>query len=168
MTPVKLLGIDGFHLHLGPCDLVDGTPVFDIKPYIPAYDAFPEESAGWLDEVDAWMRQDPSYQVEYAPLALSQLAWLKTDWGIDFVERMEEILNRDPMPHRTRRIRSKGDGLFEIGCGAWRARYRLRGSIVFIENIRSGFPIDLLQRFHSEEIPDRDAQLAFLAMWSAL
>ena len=168
MTPVKLLGIDGFHLHLGPCDLVDGTPVFDIKPYIPAYDAFPEESAGWLDEVDTWMRQDPSYQVEYAPLALSQLEWLKTSWGIDFVERMEEILRRDPMPHRTRRIRSKGGGLFEIGCGAWRARYRLLGTNVFIENIRSGFPIDLLQRFHSEEIPDRDAQLAFLEKWSAL
>jgi tRNA-Thr(GGU) m(6)t(6)A37 methyltransferase TsaA len=165
MTPVKLLGIDGFDLHLGPCDLVDGTPVFDIKPYIPAYDAFPEESSGWLDEVDAWMRQEPSYQVEYASLAQAQLQWLRTEWGIDFLERMEEIVRRDPMPHRTRRIRSKGDGLYEIGCGAWRARYRLLGKIVGIESIRSGFPIDLLLRFHSEEIPDRDAQLAFHEKW---
>jgi len=165
MTPVKLLGIDGFHLHLGPCDLVDGTPVFDIKPYIPAYDAFPEESSGWLDEVDAWMRQEPSYQVTYEPLAESQVHWLRTEWGIDFLERMEEIVRRDPMPHRTRRIRSKGDGLYEIGCGAWRARYRVSGNHVLIESIRSGFPIELLLRFHSEEIPDRDAQVAFHEKW---
>lgn len=32
-------------------DLVDGTPILDIKPYIPYADAFPEARAGWVDEV---------------------------------------------------------------------------------------------------------------------
>ncbi len=32
-------------------DLIDGTPILDIKPYIPYADAFPDARAGWVDEV---------------------------------------------------------------------------------------------------------------------
>ena len=33
-------------------DLLDGTPILDIKPYIPAFDSFPEARAGWMDAID--------------------------------------------------------------------------------------------------------------------
>ena len=33
-------------------DLLDGTPILDIKPYIPAFDSFPEARAGWMDIID--------------------------------------------------------------------------------------------------------------------
>ena len=36
-------------MHLERVDLLDGTPVIDVKPYIPAVDAFPDARAGWLD-----------------------------------------------------------------------------------------------------------------------
>jgi tRNA-Thr(GGU) m(6)t(6)A37 methyltransferase TsaA len=167
MTPVKLLGIDGFRLHLGPCDLVDGTPVFDIKPYIPGYDAFPDETSGWLSEAEAWAQRKPSYVVEYSEISRMQLDWLKQDWGIDFTHRLEELLSRDPTPHRTRRIRNKGDGEREIGCGAWRARFRVLENVVWIERIRPGFPLGALIADHAEKIPDAAAQREFLQQWSA-
>ena len=167
MTPVKLLGIDGFRLILGPCDLVDGTPVFDIKPYIPEYDAFPEESSGWLQEVEQWANTDAIYAVTWSPLAQTQVQWLREQWGIDFTDRVEEILSRDPSPHRTRRIRKKCDGEWEIGCGAWRARFRITEKEVAIDRIRPGFPQMSLEEYDADAVPDRDAQLAFLQMWSA-
>ena len=34
-------------------DLLDGTPVLDIKPYVPYADAFPAAAAGWIDALDA-------------------------------------------------------------------------------------------------------------------
>jgi tRNA (Thr-GGU) A37 N-methylase len=34
-------------------DLLDGTPVIDIKPYVPYADAFPAARAGWIDRIDA-------------------------------------------------------------------------------------------------------------------
>ena len=36
-------------LHIRGADLIDGTPVLDIKPYIPYCDAFPQSAAGWVD-----------------------------------------------------------------------------------------------------------------------
>lgn len=166
MTPVKLLGIVGFNLHLGPCDLVDGTPVFDIKPYIPAYDAFPEESSGWLKEADEWERRKPTYVVSFSEICRAQIDWLREVWGIDFRGRLQELLSRDPTPHRTRRIRNKGDGVLEIGCGAWRARFRVVANEVRIERIRPGFPLHSLLTYDAAEIPDATAQLEFLKRWS--
>ena len=53
LSAVALAGIEGRTLHLRGVDLLDGTPVLDIKPYVPYADAFPEARAGWIDAVDA-------------------------------------------------------------------------------------------------------------------
>ena len=49
LSAVRLLGIDGPSLLLDELDLLDGTPVLDIKPYSPRFDSYPEARAGWLD-----------------------------------------------------------------------------------------------------------------------
>ncbi|TSK07153.1 MAG: tRNA (N6-threonylcarbamoyladenosine(37)-N6)-methyltransferase TrmO [Geobacter sp.] len=53
LSAVELVGIEGKTLHLRGVDLLDGTPVLDIKPYVPYADAFPQAKAGWIDELDA-------------------------------------------------------------------------------------------------------------------
>lgn len=53
LSAVELLAITGRTLQLRGLDLLDGTPVLDIKPYIPYADAFPDARAGWIDELDA-------------------------------------------------------------------------------------------------------------------
>lgn len=53
LSAVELLRVEGRTLHLRGVDLLDGTPVLDIKPYVPYADAFPNAKAGWIDELDA-------------------------------------------------------------------------------------------------------------------
>ena len=53
LSAVELLTIEGRTLQLRGVDLLDGTPVLDIKPYVPYADAFPDAKAGWIDELDA-------------------------------------------------------------------------------------------------------------------
>jgi tRNA-Thr(GGU) m(6)t(6)A37 methyltransferase TsaA len=42
--------VEGVRLHVERCDLLDGTPILDIKPYVPYADAFAGVRAGWLDD----------------------------------------------------------------------------------------------------------------------
>lgn len=37
-------------LQVRDLDILDGTPLLDIKPYVPEFDAFPAARAGWFDE----------------------------------------------------------------------------------------------------------------------
>lgn len=52
LSACQLLRVEGATLHLGPTDLLDGTPVLDIKPYLPFADSFPEAKAGWVDDLE--------------------------------------------------------------------------------------------------------------------
>ena len=54
LSCVRLLGVEhtreyGPVLHVGGADLMDGTPIYDIKPYIPYADAHPEAAGGFTD-----------------------------------------------------------------------------------------------------------------------
>ena len=51
LSAVQLLRIEGVRLHVRGVDLLDGTPILDLKPYVPYADAFPESRAGWIDEL---------------------------------------------------------------------------------------------------------------------
>ncbi|KRF01855.1 tRNA-Thr(GGU) m(6)t(6)A37 methyltransferase TsaA [Frateuria sp. Soil773] len=53
LSAVELLAVEGHGLRVRGLDLLDGTPILDIKPYVPYADAFPQARAGWIDEIDA-------------------------------------------------------------------------------------------------------------------
>lgn len=53
LSAVELVAVEEGALVLRGVDLLDGTPVLDIKPYVPYADAFPGARAGWIDEIDA-------------------------------------------------------------------------------------------------------------------
>lgn len=165
MTPARLLGIEGLRLLLGPCDLLEGTPILDLKPYVPAYDAFPGSSAGWIDEVEALQVGPPRFEVAWTDLAREQADWLAATWSVDFRPRLCELLGRDPSPHRTRRIRGLAGGACEIGCGGWKAVFRVSGDRVEILRLKPSFPVRFLLESWRRDVPDREAQQAFLARW---
>ena len=50
LSIVKLLGIEGNILHIENVDILDGTPLLDIKPYVPEFDQHPAERIGWLEQ----------------------------------------------------------------------------------------------------------------------
>lgn len=49
LSIVRLTGVKDGELFIEDVDVLDGTPLFDIKPYVPAFDSFPDERAGWLE-----------------------------------------------------------------------------------------------------------------------
>jgi tRNA-Thr(GGU) m(6)t(6)A37 methyltransferase TsaA len=48
MSCVRLLGIAGCSLQISGIDVLDKTPLLDIKPYVPAFDCFEATRVGWL------------------------------------------------------------------------------------------------------------------------
>ncbi|HEY6886760.1 MAG TPA: tRNA (N6-threonylcarbamoyladenosine(37)-N6)-methyltransferase TrmO [Solirubrobacter sp.] len=68
LSVVRLIAVDGASVEIAGVDLVDGTPVLDIKPYVPRFDVVDAERTGWLDgaaervhdvRADARFEQDP-------------------------------------------------------------------------------------------------------------
>lgn len=133
LTSVPLLGVRGRKLFIGPHDLLDGTPILDIKPYLPSVDSHPAEKEGWLEALD----NEPVYELIFSPEARRQMDWLGENFHADFPDRVTRLLQADPYPHKTRRITRLPES-YRLGCGAWRVYFQIEGQQVLIERIGSG------------------------------
>lgn len=50
ITVVKLEAIEGNRMMVSGVDMLDGTPLLDIKPYIPSIESFPDSRTGWIEK----------------------------------------------------------------------------------------------------------------------
>jgi len=57
---VKLLKREGNIIYIDNPDMLDGTPLLDIKPYIPDFDAYPDAVAGWQEKHRGKVRKQKS------------------------------------------------------------------------------------------------------------
>jgi tRNA-Thr(GGU) m(6)t(6)A37 methyltransferase TsaA len=57
ISVVRLAGVEGSVLDIRDVDVVDGTPLLDLKPYVPEFDARSAEKIGWLSKVASNARQ---------------------------------------------------------------------------------------------------------------
>jgi tRNA-Thr(GGU) m(6)t(6)A37 methyltransferase TsaA len=64
LSVVRIVDIYGVRIDISGHDLLDGTPVLDLKPYIPIYDSQPQASAGWLDGL---ISPGPDHRLRYDP-----------------------------------------------------------------------------------------------------
>lgn len=86
-------------LHVLGADLADGTPIYDIKPYLAFTDAHPEAHGGFVEKV-AWQR----LEVEWSREAMTDVeGWSECDRQL-----LTEVLSEDPRPAYQRAERVYG------------------------------------------------------------
>ena len=97
LSCVKLLGIEetaehGTVLHVGGADLMDGTPIFDIKPYIPYADCQIDAIGGFTDTAGDFL-----LEVDFPATLLSLLPESKREAAV-------QVLSHDPRPSYQRKL----------------------------------------------------------------
>lgn len=117
ISVVKLVKISGLKIHVQGTDLLDGTPIYDIKPYIPYADAIPEANAGWIDTLN-------HIETEFVLSDEMQSLMNDTD-SAQIIVHAKQILRDSPYPHPYRRIKKINDGMYEVAIKEWRIRYKI-------------------------------------------
>ena len=133
MSLVELTGIDGLVLSVEGLDLLDGTPLFDIKPYIPYADSRGDADHGWLEATDP----KPSFGVEFSEAARTALALLQ-GFGIELEAPIRQVLELGPEPHPYRRIRKTEDGAC-LSLKDFRVSFTSAGRSIVVTEIATGY-----------------------------
>ncbi len=157
LSAVELLGVDGLTLRVQNLDILDGTPILDLKPYIPYTDSIPEATNGWLDEPILPADPIPEYPVDFAPHARAQLAFLEQH-EVRLTAPIEDVLRLGPAPHPYRRIKPNGKN-FILAYKAWRIDFAVHEGATPGESlrtevlaIRSGYRPSVLANTRSAEL----------------
>lgn len=146
MSLLRLREVQGLVLHVSGLDLLDGTPLLDLKPYVPWADSWPDARTGWLareagsDGRGRPRDPGPRWEVRFAPRADAQLAFL-AQAGVELRDRARAQLALGPQPHAYRRIRPVPGrpGAFVLAIKAWRLVFReADADVLEVEEVRSG------------------------------
>ena len=113
---VELHTPEGPVLHVSGADLMDGTPIFDIKPYIPYADCQMEATGGFTDTAGEFL-----LKVEFPPELLSMVPE-------DRREALIGVLRHDPRPSYQR----KPERVYGMEFAGWNIRFRVEGDILLV------------------------------------
>lgn len=149
MSVVRLDAIEGLVLHVRDLDMIDGTPVLDIKPYVPYADVVPDAGSGWLG-ADGSADPQAAWPIRWSEVAEDQLAFLAAA-GVHLRQPVEQRLSLGPQPHAYRRIKVLGDRS-RLAYKEWRLVFRVEGRAIEIEGVASGYRPAALASEGSAEI----------------
>ncbi len=121
LSSVKLLGVEqteafGTVLHVGGADLMDGTPIFDIKPYIPYGDCHPDATGGFTDTAGEFL-----LRVEFPEQLLALLPEDKRAAALG-------VLSHDPRPSYQR----NPDRVYGLTFAGFDIRFRVAEDILTV------------------------------------
>lgn len=140
ISAVELVKIDGRKVYIRNFDLLDGTPILDIKPYIPEADAFPGSRAGWRDEAAL-----ADVEVQFAAGALQSAEFILSHGGPDLKNAaMVQLSTRELDPKR-QRLSRRADGKWVLAFRTWRLLFEYGDGRITVESITSGYTAEQLQ-----------------------
>ena len=135
MSCLDLIKIEGRTIYIKNHDLLNETPILDIKPYLAYCDSFPEAKLGWVNHVP-----DHAFDIEW-----SQESSLKKDWllskNINILELAETTLKYYPNENSHRRIKKIDINKWEFAVKTWRISYEIHkeNNTILILSIYSGY-----------------------------
>ena len=110
---------DGPVLHISGADLMDGTPIFDIKPYIPYSDAKPDALGGFTQGAGDFL-----LTVDFPSSLLERIPENKRDALIG-------VLSHDPRPS----YQSDPERVYGLTFGGWNVRFRVKDDTLTVVDI---------------------------------
>ena len=124
LSSVEIVGIEstaefGTVIHVAGADLMDGTPIFDIKPYIPYCDCHPDATGGFTDAAGSF-----TLSVDFPHDLLMKVPEMKRQPLID-------VLSHDPRPS----YQSDSDRIYGLTFAGMDIRFRVRDGVLRVFEI---------------------------------
>ena len=125
LSCVRLLGVEHTHdagtvLHVAGADLMDGTPIFDIKPYIPYADCHPDATEGFTAP-----GQDYLLEVDIPQRLLARIPENRR-------EALKGVLAQDPRPSYQR----DPERVYGFGFAGLEVRFTVRDGVLLVQDIK--------------------------------
>jgi tRNA-Thr(GGU) m(6)t(6)A37 methyltransferase TsaA len=132
LSCVRLLSVKGLDLIIEDHDLLEGTPVLDIKPYLPYADSFPESKSGWMEE------KIEVNKIQWSEKALKEALLLKEQDGVDLQEKIESRLKFFIKPSSNNRVKHIKEDFYLQSYKFWRIliQKKEQESIVYVLTVQ--------------------------------
>lgn len=160
LSCVELVHVESDRLVVRGTDLLDGTPILDIKPYVAYADSFPDAKRGWLEGLESG-----KYRVSFGPRAEEKLKWLESKEAKNIRGFLTSQLEFDPIDADRKRVKQQGRS-YRLAYRTWRADFDLEQHEheVTVRDIHSGYTAQELDEStvdYADKHADKDLHRGF-------
>ncbi len=133
LSLVKLISIDGLVVSVAENDLLDGSPIYDIKPFHPEADVAFEPQVAWLNE-----SMSDQFQITFSPVAENQIDFLESHNLNELKPFILRQLEYDPLNKDKKRV-EENKGYHTLAYRTWRVDFTVVDKLIAVLSIRSGY-----------------------------
>jgi tRNA-Thr(GGU) m(6)t(6)A37 methyltransferase TsaA len=151
---VDVVSIDKLKIEVAGADILDGSPIIDIKPYVAYADSFPGVEPDWLLEAE-------KHKVEFSVTAEKALAYLEVKGVENLRGFIQHQLEFEPTNTKKKRVKSLSEHEFIIAYRTWRAVFILQDLNIMVTRIESGYSAEDLKK-SEDTYQDKDLHREFL------
>ncbi len=139
MSCVELVDIGSDYLVVKGHDLLDETPILDIKPYVPVCDQFDVVNESWIEEENL-------KAVEFSKEALEKVIWLESKGVSSLKGFVIDQLKRDPLNSKKKRVIHLDKALYQLSYRTWRIQFE------YDESAETSRVLSILSGYTKEEL----------------
>jgi tRNA-Thr(GGU) m(6)t(6)A37 methyltransferase TsaA len=154
LSLVKIISIDGLKITLAENDLLNDSPIFDIKPFHPESDSAEDAKIDWLRNTLA-----SKNKINFSPLAEEQLEWLAANQLAEIKTFILRQLEYDPTNKNKKRVEEKL-GYWTLAYRTWRIDFSSNENTIGILAIRSGYTEEELKS-ETDSYGDKKTHIKF-------
>ena len=160
LSCVELVKVEGLRIFVRNFDLLDGSPILDIKPYISLADSFPESRVAWLEEAEK-----KEFSLEYSPEFIEKNEFIKNNSQLDPMRFCEVQLSINPLDNKRKRLTHCGENRYIIAFRTWKIEFCIdeENFAVKIKNIRSSYMQAELLDLNCDKYNDKQLHRDFIA-----
>lgn len=142
LSCVRLLAVRQNEIDIAGHDLLDGTPVLDLKPYLAYADSFPEATPGWTAEDE---KQAVSYELQFDAQAENDLNWLEENGAGQLRSFARDRLTCEPLNRKRNRLLDLREDGAVLAYRTWRLAFDVKDNTVTVTSVFSGYSENDLQ-----------------------
>ena len=162
MSCIELEKVEGLNLFVKNFDLLDGTPILDIKPYIITSDSFPDSKQGWLP---LEKREKDQYLCSFSDKAVKQMDWIYNSLDLNLIEFSKLQLSYQPLNKKRKRVKKidSKQNEYILACRTWRIHFNIdeANKKLAILEIKSGYNASDLMVGSDDKYNDKDYHRKF-------
>lgn len=158
MSAVSLQRIEGLNIFVRGHDLLDQTPILDLKPYLAYADSIPLANSGWLHLQE--------YAVAFSANAEKQISVL-AELGVSQLRGfILQQLQFEPTDRKRKRVIAQANHHFVLAYRTWRIEFHVHQQNIEILQIHSGYAARELLSLQEDPYLDKQIHLEFLSRQS--
>lgn len=157
LSAVRLVKVEGLKLYIAEHDLLNGTAILDIKPYLRDVDSFPEARLDWRDGIGFSGRD-----LEFSAGAEAQLLRVEALGAPDLRQVAVAQLALRELDERRQRLSVLPEGKRMLSFRTWRLVFEADDRLVRVTDIRSGYSPEELAPGAPDPYGDKEVHRAYL------